>query len=189
VAEIEKRVRNGKIRWVARYFDPDGKRRGETFDRKIDAQQRLAQIKVSKVSGSYVDPARGKITMAAMANIWLETQGHLKPSTLARYQGIVDKHIKPNWGNFPISKITHADVAKWISSIRLSAASVQYIHRVMYLILELAARDGRIPRNPAVGTQLRFDGRPVDQRPYRCDAAVTEAIEHVLGKAEPFAVR
>jgi integrase len=31
---------------------------------------------------------------------------------------------------------------------------VQYIHRVMYLILELAVRDGRIPRNPAHGVRL-----------------------------------
>ena len=66
---------------------------------------------------------RGKITVGPWADKWLATQGHLKPSTLARYEGIVAKHIKPRWGNTPLAKVTHADVAEWISSIRLSAAS------------------------------------------------------------------
>jgi integrase len=79
----------------------------------------------------------------------------LKPSTLARYQGIVAKHIRPKWGNVPLVKITHEDVAEWISSIRLAPASVAYIHRVLYLILELAVRSGRIARNPAHGVRLR----------------------------------
>jgi hypothetical protein len=78
------------------------------FDRKIDAQQFLAQTKVSLVTGNYVDPARGKINLSAMADKWLKTQNHLKPSTLARYRGIVEKHIRPRWGATMLVKITHA---------------------------------------------------------------------------------
>jgi hypothetical protein len=37
--------------------------------------------------------------------------------------------------------------------------------------------------------KLRFDGRTVDQRPYRGDAAVAEVVEDVLREAEPLAVR
>jgi len=70
-------------------------------------------------------------------------------------QGIVSKHIKPKWGNVPLAKITHEDVAEWISSIRLAPASVAYIHRVFSLILELAVLSGRISRNPAHGVRLR----------------------------------
>jgi integrase len=154
VSEPEKRIRNGKVRWYVRYFDPSGKRVSKTFDRKVDAQRFLHQVETSKNTDSYIDPARGKITMSAFADKWLRTQGHLKPSTLARYQGIVDKWIKPRWGNVPLSKITHADVAEWVSEIRLSAASVRYVHRVMFLILELAVREGRISRNPAAAVRL-----------------------------------
>jgi integrase len=155
VTEIEKRIRNGKVRWVARYFDPDSRRRGKVFDRKVDAERFLRQIGTSKDTNSYVDPARGKITMSTFVDKWLATQGHLKPSTYARYDGIVSKHIKPRWGTTPLVKISHEDVAEWISSIRLAPASVAYIHRVMYLILELAVRSGRIARNPAQGVRLR----------------------------------
>ena len=154
MAEIEKRIRNGKVRWVARYFDPDGRRRGKVFDRKVDAERFLREMGTSIDRNSYVDPARGKITMGVWADKWLKTQGHLKPSTLARYEGILSKHIHPRWGNVPLAKITHADIAEWISSIRLAPASVHYIHRVLYLMLELAVRDGRISRNPAHGVRL-----------------------------------
>jgi integrase len=154
MSELERRIRGGKVRWVARYFDPDGRRRGKVFDRKVDAQRFQALIETSKITGNYVDPARGKITAGPMADKWLETQGHLKPSTYARYAGIVEKWIKPRWGTTPLVKITHEDVAAWISSIRLSAASVQYVHRVFSLILELAVRGGRISRNPAHGVRL-----------------------------------
>jgi integrase len=157
VAEIEKRIRNGKVRWVARWND--GRRRAKVFDRKIDAENYLAQVKTSRLSGSYVDPARGKMRMNLWCDKWLKTQSHLKPSTYARYEGIVGKHIKPRWGSTPLVKVQHEDVAEWISSIRLSPASVQYIHRVFSLIMELAVRGGRISRNPAHGIRLPKQGK------------------------------
>jgi integrase len=54
----------------------------------------------------------------------------------------------------PLSKLSHADIAAWISSINLAPASVRYIHRVLFLVLELAVRDGRLARNPAAGVRL-----------------------------------
>jgi integrase len=157
MSEIEKRTRNGKIRWVARWND--GRRRAKVFDRKIDAENYLAEVKTSRLSGSYVDPTRGKMRMNLWCDKWLATQSHLKPSTYARYEGIVEKHIRPRWGSTPLVKVQHEDVAEWISSIRLSPASVAYIHRVFSLILELAVRSGRISRNPAHGIRLRKQGK------------------------------
>lgn len=154
MAGPEKRVRNGRVRWYARYYDPDGQRHAKTFDRRVDAVRFMAQVETSKITGAYMDPARAKITLGAWADKWLATQGHLKPSTRARYEGILTKHVLPRWGRVPLGKISHADVAEWVSGIRLAPASVQYVHRVLALVLELAVRDGRISRNPAVGVRL-----------------------------------
>ena len=57
-------------------------------------------------------------------------------------------------GHHTTGEVDHEDVAQWISEIRLSAASVAYIYGVFSLILELAARSGRISRNPAHGIRL-----------------------------------
>jgi hypothetical protein len=61
-------------------------------------------------------------------------------STYARYDGLVAKHIKPRWGGVPLYKIAHEDVAEWISGIRLAPGTVRYIHTVLHMMLELAAR-------------------------------------------------
>jgi integrase len=154
MAEIRKRVRNGKTTWLARYYDPDGSRISRTFTREKAAKDYLVKVENSKLDQSYIDPARMRLPVGDMADLWLATQGHLKPSTMARYSGIVTKYVKPRWGRTPLGKVSHADIAAWISSIRLAPASKVYIHRVLYLILELAKHDRRLSYNPAIGVKL-----------------------------------
>jgi hypothetical protein len=84
----------------------------------------------------------------------------LPQAAAARYAGIVPKYVKPRWEKVPIGKVSHADVADWISTIRLSPASVRYVHRVFYLVLEPAVRDSRMSRNPAQGYGSRKPQRP-----------------------------
>jgi integrase len=124
------------------------------FDRKFEAEDWLADQRHAINAGTYVDQNRSKIKTAAWADEWLKGQGHLKQGTRARYTGIVERYIKPKWGTTPLNKISHSDVAAWISSLELSASSVRHVHRVMHLIMELAVRDGRIAKNPAAGVRL-----------------------------------
>ena len=53
--------------------------------------------------------------------------------------------------------VAHADVQAWVSSLSasgLSAGSVHKVHRVLSMVLGLAVRDGRLPRNPAAQVDL-----------------------------------
>ncbi len=109
------------------------------------------------LDGSYVDPARSRVTVAAWSATWLEAQAHLKPSTRARYEGIMGRHILPAWGVIPLSSVAHSDVAAWttkLSADGLAGSTVRYVHRVFSLILEHAVRDGRLARNPATGVRM-----------------------------------
>jgi hypothetical protein len=128
MAIIEKREGRAKP-WRVRYRGPDGKERNKSFTRKVDAQRYLTGVQNSLLVGNYVDPRRSKITVAEWATKWLAAQKHLKPSTRARYDNIVSKHIEPRWGSTPMAEVSHADVQSWISSIDLSGGSVRYIHR------------------------------------------------------------
>jgi integrase len=56
-----------------------------------------------------------------------------------------------------LSAITHAEVVAWVSKLvadGYAAATVRQVHRVFSLMLDLAVRDGRLPRNAAVGVRL-----------------------------------
>ena len=85
--EPEKRIRNGKIRWYARYYDPSGKRHSKAFDTEREADQFLTTIKMSKITGSYVDPNRSKVTVGMWADQWLGSKLDLASKTRDRYEG------------------------------------------------------------------------------------------------------
>jgi len=154
VASIQKRP-DGQ--WRARYRGPDGRERSKHFTRKGHAERWLAGVTTSVVRGEWADPALSTISLSEWASRWLQGQTHLKPSTRARYEGLLTKHVVPAFGTTCLAGVRHADVQTWVSGLTesgLAAASVRQAHRVLHLVLDLAVRDGRLPRNPAAGVKM-----------------------------------
>ncbi len=156
MAHIEKRARKGGHVWRARYRSPAGAERSKSFNRKVDAERFLASVENSKAAGFYVDPSLAQLAVGEWADRWLAGQAHLKPTTFERYEGIVRTHIKPTWGRVTLANVSHAGVQAWVTDLakESSAASVQKIHRVLSLILDMAVKDGRLARNVATGVNL-----------------------------------
>jgi integrase len=148
--------------WRARYRDASGKEHSRHFDRKADAERWLASMKTSIARGEWVDPALAKVTVGDWAMVWLGNQVQLKPSTRFRYETLLKNQILPVWDRVQLSAITHADVGEWIrrlSESGYSPSTVRQSHRVFSLLLALAVRDGRLPRNVANGVKLPRVGR------------------------------
>lgn len=100
----------------------------------------------------YVDPGRSQITVGDWAQRWIETKVNLKPSTHARYEGLLRVSVLPRWKNVKLVDVTQEGVAAWFASLTrkgLAAATVRQAYRVFSLALTLAVRDGRLARNPA----------------------------------------
>jgi hypothetical protein len=163
MAHIQKRQRRnqdgtaGAVLWCLRYLSPEtGKERTETFRLKRDAERRLTEVETSKLTGSYVDPRAGQITVGAWAEHWLDVQVQLKPTTRARYRSILDVHVLPRWGTIELSRVRHADVQKWVAelSTQRAAATVRKVHRVLSQVLGTAVKDGRLARNVAEDVSL-----------------------------------
>jgi integrase len=153
MAHIQKR---GAKRWVARYTDPEGRERARSFGKKSDAEKFLAATEHSVNTGAYVDPALGKLTVGEWYATWFAAQGHLKPSTRARYKSSYDTFIVGRWGDVSIANITTSAVQSWCASIgaNSSPSAAVKAHRVLSLMLTLAVRDSRLVRNPADTVQL-----------------------------------
>jgi integrase len=143
--------------WRARYRDAAGREHARHFARKIDAARWLDEVTAAVVRGDYVDPKLGRVTVADWSARWIATKANLKPSTRARYSGILSSHILPTWGPVRLVDVTHADVQAWVSRLvasGLSPASVHKIHRVLSMVLSLAVKDGRIAKNPSADLAL-----------------------------------
>jgi len=149
--------------WRARYRDSAGKEHARHFDRRIDAQHWLNSVTTAVVTGNYVDPSRSKVTVGAFGRQWLDSQRHLKPSTRYRYDSLWKLHVEPAWKDVRLSDVGHADVVGWVSGLQeegLAGSSVRQAHRVLSMILKLAVKDGRVPRNHADGVKLPKAAKP-----------------------------
>lgn len=152
--------------WRARYRDPSGRERARHFKRKIDSERWLVSVEGAKHRGEWIDPAMSRITVGDWSTRWLQGQSQLKPQTRERYRNIVRVQILPEWERIRLSAISHADVVAWVAKLvadGYAASTVRQVHRVFSLMLDLAARDGRLPRNPATGVRLprAAKGEPV----------------------------
>ncbi len=139
-------------RWRARYRDGAGREHSRHFKRKVDAQRWLDDVTTAVTTGMYVDPGRSRVTVGEWSRRWLDTKVDVKPSTKARYEGLLRVNILPRWGDTRLADVTHEGVAAWVAELSgagLSAATVRHAHRVLSLALSLAVRDGRLARNSA----------------------------------------
>ena len=73
MASIKKRE-NGQ--WRARYRDEGGREHSRHFTRKADAQRWLDETTASVVTGQYVDPKAGRVTVREYAEQWRAAQVH-----------------------------------------------------------------------------------------------------------------
>lgn len=186
MGNIQKRD-NG--RWRARYRDPSGRERARHFDRKVDAERWLVAMENTKHRGEWIDPALARITVGDWSTRWLQGQSQLKPLTRTRYSNIIRVQILPEWERFRLSGITHADVVAWIAKLQAdgyAASTIRQVHRVFSLMLDLAVRDGRLPRNPATGVRLP---RPAKGEPVFLSALQVERLARACGEDYQLFVR
>jgi integrase len=154
MASVTKRP-NGQ--WRARYRDSAGNEHARHFARKVDAQAWLDSVTTAVQTGSYVDPARSRLTVGSLAKQWISGKVSLKPTTRALYDSVLTTHVLPRWREVPLTRVEHGDVQAWVAQLvasGLSAGHVRKVHGVLSAILSLAVRDRRLPSNPALGVDL-----------------------------------
>lgn len=148
----------GKALYMVRYRTPENrqtKKRG--FKTKRDAQIFANTVEVKKLTGDYVAPALGKVTIGELGPDWLERQkGHMKPSGFRSYDSAWRNHVEPRWADTKIANVKFSDVQAWVTTLagQLSASMVANTYSVLARILDDAVRDRLIPANPARGVRL-----------------------------------
>jgi integrase len=143
--------------WRARYRDPDGQQRSRNFPRRREAELFLTGTEHAKASGAYVDPVLGKITFATWAKEWRSGIVDLRPSTLARDDGYLDRYLLPVFGRKRLAEIDHTMVRAWIAGLSargLAPSTVVLAGLLLRKIMATAVAAGRIAASPCVGVRL-----------------------------------
>lgn len=137
--------------WRARYRDPTGKEHARHFARKVDAQRWLDEVTASVVTGMYVDPAAGRITVRAYSEAWAAAQPW-RQRTQDRVRTALGKHINPTLGDRPIASIKPSDVQALVRgwSDTLAPYTVKVTYTTLRSVFRAAELDRIIPRTPCV---------------------------------------
>ncbi len=137
-------------RWRARYRDDAGREHAKHFPRKVDAQGWLDQITASVVTGHYVDPSAGRVTVKAYAARWEAVQ-----VSSAGTKRIVDNalrlHLVPALGKRPVASVRRSDVQGFVKMLEargLAAGSVRNIYDVTAQVFASAVEDRVIASSP-----------------------------------------
>jgi integrase len=158
------RTANGDVReaWIVDYRDGQGDRHIETFEKKKDADDYHATVKVDVRQGIHTAPNKS-VTVAQAATDWLthvEREGRER-STVAQYSQHVHSHINPRIGNEKLARLTAPRIEAFRDDL-LSAISRPLARKVIVSlksILRDAHRRGNVAQNVAAGVKITIDKR------------------------------
>ncbi|ORT47457.1 site-specific integrase [Frankia sp. KB5] len=155
-------------RYQVRYPGPDGQPRTapDTFARKSDAERYLTLVEGQILRGEWIDPDRGKVTLADYGMRWIGQRATLRPSTVGLYTGLFTRHIKPDLGGVPIGRLTTPMVREWRAALLdkgVSVGTAAKAYRLLRAILMTAVREDELIRtNPC-----RIPGADQEHAPER----------------------
>lgn len=152
MASIAKRP-NGQ--WRARYRDDSRREHSKHFARKVDAQRWLDEVTASVVTGQYVDPKAGKVTVREYAEAWRVGQVH-RPTTRAHVETMLRLHVYPAFGDRPLAAVLPSQVQAWVTKLTatLQPPTVGVAHSILASMFKAAVRDRKIASSPCDATRL-----------------------------------
>jgi integrase len=157
MAHIDRRDRNGAVRYVARYVDPTGRERSKSFTRRADAQKYLTEIEAAKLRGAWVDPAHGRVRFAAWFAEWWATTVNLRPKTRTRNEMVFRLYVLPRFGVVPLDAITQREVRAWVTSLTVRGLAPATVHKAYQLFaktMAAAVDGGMLAQTPCRGVAL-----------------------------------
>lgn len=139
------------------------KMKKQTFKKKADADNWLAETIAAVKKGTYVEPV--KMTTGEWLQEWLKTYGkqNLSPTSYEWYRITIEKHLVPELGSIPLSELKPKHIKDYHNKAleggridkkeslgrNLSPTTVKNHHAILRRALQTAYELEMIIRNPA----------------------------------------
>jgi hypothetical protein len=149
-----------QARWRPPGDGRESERRTKTFKAKADAQQWLRDMETATRKGRYVDPRRGTVFFADVADAWLADKEHdVEPRTHSDYASTIRTWLtadkdplghRPPFRQRRVNAITSGVIEDWLRGIaaKRSHRTMAKTYGVLAQILKFATRRGHIASNP-----------------------------------------
>jgi integrase len=185
--QIAKRE-NGPDAWVYRWREylPNGRmhRRGEVigtveqYPTKADALRASEQLRQE----ANVDSTIPRITFGALLDRYTSEEMPERHSTNLAYRSYINMHIRPKWGEWPLSKMVAKGAAftaeQWLKSLDLAPKTKGNIRNVMAVVFSCAMRWGMINCGVNPMTLVRVKG--VSRRQCEPRVLTSEEIQALI---------
>lgn len=153
---IDKRESKNGPRYRVRLYHRGQVVASRTFRRRTDALAWERQQQDRLVAGSWVDPSAGDMTVGEWIAEWWPQRPPVKPSTAARYSGLLKNYVLPRWGRQPLATVSHSEVQGWVTKIAIASSSSTARQALTLLrqAFDAALLDGRVIKNPTLKVRL-----------------------------------
>lgn len=146
-------------RYRVRYRKPDGRQTDKRgFRTKRDAQAFAATVEVSKLTGTFVEAAAGRVTVGELGDRRLENRrATLKASTWRVEANEWAYRVREKWAAWPVGDVRTSDIESWVAALSRAGLGASVVHRcygILNGILNGAMKDRLIAANPAKGVAL-----------------------------------
>jgi len=155
---VTKRVLpSGTVTWRAKVFFERRVIAQKSFPRRVDAKRWEADQLSKLQSGTWIDPARGRVTFAALAAEWQASREHLAVRSQETTEFLLNAYVLPVLGPLPIAAISATDVERAMTAMTsrgLATATRRRALSMIRLVLDYAIRDRRLNVNVARSLSL-----------------------------------
>ncbi len=174
-------------RFRVRFRTPDGTvGTDSSHPTRAAALLRCKQVDIDQATGTYLDPAAGRITLTQWVTIWEQT--HVAgPARMAAYRSHLRNHILPAFGHRQLTQINRHQIKVFVKDLkpRLADSSITSIIALLSMLLREAVADRRIGHNPCHNIRITTTRAP--ERPTATPAQINQITgriprfdEHVL---------
>jgi integrase len=125
------------------------------FRTKRDAQDFANDVEVKKLTGDYIAPSLGRVTVHELSVDWLARK---KQATAESYYRTLETayrvHVQPRWGSVSVADVDLLGVEAWITSMVRKGSGARTVIRaqgVLSGILADAVKGQRLAANPVKG--------------------------------------
>lgn len=176
MASVDKRP-NGQ--WRARWREyPGGPQTTRTFPRKVDAERHLVDVQHRLLSGTYMAPEAGRVTLEGFYATWFARMAPTwRPRTADAVRNNFERNILPVLGRKPLTVIRRSDVEALCAALPFAPSTVAVVAQHLGQLLRSAVDDGLLVKNPAYRARLPKNDAA---RPEPVPAEVLERVHAAL---------